>query len=88
MLTGTNDGFEIAEQDMRLRGTGDILGTRQHGASNLKAANLIADIRQLEQTRDVLKIMKAAPQFESEYSAVTKAAQSELEHKMIEIALN
>lgn len=88
VLTGTNDGFEIAEQDMRLRGTGDILGTRQHGASNLKAANLIADIRQLEQTRDVLKIMKATPQFESEYSAVNKAAQSELEHKMIEIALN
>ncbi|MEA5004767.1 MAG: ATP-dependent DNA helicase RecG [Christensenella sp.] len=88
VLTNTNDGFEIAEQDMQMRGTGDILGTRQHGTSTLKVANLIADIRQLEQTRDVLKIMKKNRQFAQEYRAITQAARRELKNKMIEIALN
>ncbi|WP_066648028.1 ATP-dependent DNA helicase RecG [Christensenella timonensis] len=88
VLVNTNDGFEIAEQDMKLRGTGDILGTRQHGTSSLKAANLITDIRQLEQTRDVLEIMKSDKHFMSEYRAITQAARRELKHKMIEIALN
>ncbi len=88
VLTGTNDGFEIAEQDMQLRGTGDILGTRQHGTSTLKVANLISDIHQLEQTRDVLKLMKKNKQFTQEYRAITRAAREQLKHKLIEIALN
>ena len=39
----TNDGFEIAEQDLKLRGPGDLLSTRQHGLPELKIASLIDD---------------------------------------------
>ena len=43
ILTATNNGFEIAEKDMELRGPGDIEGTRQSGMLNFKLADLIND---------------------------------------------
>lgn len=39
----TNDGFEVAEVDLKLRGPGDIMGTRQSGLLNLKIADLVKD---------------------------------------------
>lgn len=42
-LVRTNDGFEIAEADLRLRGPGDLQGTQQSGVVNLKIADLVAD---------------------------------------------
>lgn len=39
----TTDGFELAELDLRLRGAGDLVGTRQHGASQLRIADLARD---------------------------------------------
>jgi ATP-dependent DNA helicase RecG len=44
VLASTEDGFEIAEQDLRLRGAGDLLGTRQHGAPAFRAARLPDDL--------------------------------------------
>src|SRR3546814_16609744 len=38
LLRETNDGFRIAEEDLRLRGAGDILGTRQSGAAQFRLA--------------------------------------------------
>lgn len=43
VICGTNDGFRIAEADLKLRGPGDIAGTRQSGAYEFKAANLVED---------------------------------------------
>ena len=48
--TSTN-GFEIAEADFRLRGPGDILGTRQHGNLPLRVADLLRDQAILEEAR-------------------------------------
>ena len=39
----TNDGFEIAEVDMELRGPGDVMGTQQSGVPDLKVADLVRD---------------------------------------------
>jgi len=43
ILCQTEDGFKIAEEDMRLRGTGELLGTRQHGLAELRLADLSKD---------------------------------------------
>ena len=42
-MVRTHDGFEIAEVDLRLRGPGDLMGTQQSGALQLKIANLVKD---------------------------------------------
>ncbi len=42
-MVQTNDGFEIAEVDLKLRGPGDIMGTQQSGVLNLKIADVIKD---------------------------------------------
>ncbi|WP_397362398.1 ATP-dependent DNA helicase RecG [Olleya sp. R77988] len=42
-MTSTNDGFEIAEVDLRLRGPGDIMGTQQSGVLNLRIADIVKD---------------------------------------------
>lgn len=47
----TNDGFEIAEVDMQLRGPGDIMGTQQSGLLNFKIANLAKDQKILQVAR-------------------------------------
>ncbi|MFV9550917.1 ATP-dependent DNA helicase RecG [Algibacter sp. PT7-4] len=59
-MVKTNDGFEIAEVDLRLRGPGDIMGTQQSGILNLKIADIVKDndILQLARhhAKSVLKI--------------------------------
>lgn len=52
-MVGTNDGFEIAEVDLRLRGPGDIQGTQQSGLLNLKIADLAKDNAILKAARNV-----------------------------------
>jgi ATP-dependent DNA helicase RecG len=47
-MVATNNGFEIAEKDLELRGPGDIEGTRQSGALNLKLADIVKDKQVLE----------------------------------------
>lgn len=51
ILEQSHDGFEIARQDLRLRGPGDILGTRQSGAPSFVLANFIEDEKMMEQAR-------------------------------------
>ena len=58
-MTRTNDGFEIAEVDLKLRGPGDIMGTQQSGILNLKIADLVKDRDILELARHhAIKILK------------------------------
>jgi ATP-dependent DNA helicase RecG len=53
VLARTTDGFEIAEEDLRLRGLGDLLGTRQHGRPHFAAASLPKDLPLLAAAREV-----------------------------------
>ncbi|MBL8201117.1 MAG: ATP-dependent DNA helicase RecG [Chromatiales bacterium] len=43
VLRGTNDGFEVAQRDLELRGPGEVLGTRQTGQMQLRVADLVRD---------------------------------------------
>lgn len=61
-FVGTNDGFKLAELDLKLRGSGDILGTRQHGLPPLRVADLQRDLAVLEETRrDAQAMVEADP---------------------------
>lgn len=51
-MTHTNDGFKIAEEDLRLRGPGDFFGSRQHGLPELHVADLGADMTVLKTAQD------------------------------------
>jgi ATP-dependent DNA helicase RecG len=53
VMCNTNDGFVIAEEDLKLRGPGDLDGTQQSGAVNLKLANITEDVHILEQAREI-----------------------------------
>ena len=54
-MVKTNDGFEIAEVDLQLRGPGDLLGTQQSGILDLKIANLSTDSQIVGLAREVAK---------------------------------
>jgi ATP-dependent DNA helicase RecG len=61
-MVRTNDGFEIAEVDLRLRGPGDIMGTQQSGVVNLQIADLVKDRDILQLARNyALRLLKDDP---------------------------
>jgi ATP-dependent DNA helicase RecG len=65
VLVHSNDGFEIAEMDLRLRGPGQVLGTRQSGLPDLALASLSDDGEVLEQARDLARrLLEEDPQLE------------------------
>mgnify|MGYP006178600931 CR=1 FL=1 len=62
-MTRTNDGFEISEVDLKLRGPGDLMGTQQSGILNLRIADLVKDRDILQQARyHAIKILKDDPE--------------------------
>ncbi|MFT6851214.1 MAG: ATP-dependent DNA helicase RecG, partial [Sphingobacteriales bacterium] len=66
-MVRTNDGFDIAETDLKLRGPGDITGTQQSGAMELKIADLAKDQRILAEARECAKqILSTDPKLEKE----------------------
>ena len=55
IMCRTNDGFEIAEADLKLRGPGEIFGTRQHGLPELHISDLVRHGDVLEKAKDAAK---------------------------------
>lgn len=75
----TNDGFEIAEVDLRLRGPGDLMGTQQSGILNLKIADIIKDNDILKTARFyALKILREDPSLLTEENKVLKYTYGQL----------
>jgi len=61
----TDDGFQIAEEDLRLRGPGSLLGTRQHGMPELDLLNMASDARLLSTARsDARTLLEQDPDLE------------------------
>ncbi|MCB8813979.1 ATP-dependent DNA helicase RecG [Desulfosporosinus shakirovi] len=73
ILCQTEDGFKIAEEDMRLRGTGELLGTRQHGIAELRLADLSRDGHLVEKAYEMAqKALQDPERFELLFKEVLK----------------
>ena len=66
IMTATNNGFEIAEKDLALRGPGEIDGTRQSGVLNFKLASLVHDGKMLELAKSLaIRLLDQDPELNS-----------------------
>ncbi|MBI5286244.1 MAG: ATP-dependent DNA helicase RecG [Deltaproteobacteria bacterium] len=66
IMEETTDGFKIAEEDLKIRGPGDFLGTRQSGLPDFRIANLVEDISILQKARDeAFGLIKNDPELKS-----------------------
>jgi len=66
VMKATNDGFKIAEEDLRLRGPGDFFGSRQHGLPEMRIANFATDMQVLNQAQSAAKnLLKSDPKLAS-----------------------
>ena len=78
-MTATNDGFQIAEVDLKLRGPGDIMGTQQSGVLNLKIADIVKDNDLLKTARHVAqKVLKEDPKLALEKNKVLRFTYGQL----------
>ena len=67
VIRETTDGFRIAEEDLKLRGEGDVLGIRQSGLPGYRIARTDVHAQLITQARDeVLRIMKDNPKLKGE----------------------
>jgi ATP-dependent DNA helicase RecG len=59
----TNDGFKIAEEDLKIRGPGDFIGTRQAGLPDFRLASALEDLTLLQKARqEALSFIKQNPE--------------------------
>ncbi|WP_405246589.1 ATP-dependent DNA helicase RecG [Cellulophaga sp. Asnod2-G02] len=84
-MVRTNDGFEIAEVDLKLRGPGDLMGTQQSGMLNLKIADIVRDNDILKTARYyALQLLKDDPTLAKDENAVINYTYAQLvTHKNI-----
>src|SRR6056297_1428187 len=75
----TNDGFELAEVDLKLRGPGDLMGTQQSGILNLKIADIVKDNDILKTARHhALQLLKEDPDLKMEKNKIVRYTYSQL----------
>ncbi len=82
-MTQTNDGFQIAEVDLKLRGPGDLMGTQQSGLLNLKIADIVKDNSILQSARHhAIRLLKKDPNLEApEHEPLKKRFMELTRHK-------
>ncbi|WP_425237184.1 ATP-dependent DNA helicase RecG [Ulvibacterium sp.] len=84
-MVRTNDGFEIAEVDLKLRGPGDLMGTQQSGILNLKIADIVKDNDILKTARHyAIQTLKNDPNLEQPNNLIVRHTYNQLvKHKNI-----
>ena len=68
-----NDGFLLSEQDLKIRGPGDFLGTRQHGLPQFKVAQPLRDLKVLKRARELAYgTVKSDPKLELKHNLLLR----------------
>ena len=84
IMCETDDGFEISEKDLQIRGPGEMFGTRQHGLPNMKIANFYTDMDVLKEAQTAAReILDADPELKEH-----PALREKVEEKFAETVLN
>ena len=86
VLVRSSDGFEIAEMDLRLRGPGQVLGTRQSGLPDLALASLTEDGAVLEEAREVARQITAADPELQQHQGLAEALAEQRRRQMDQVA--
>ncbi len=82
VLCKTGDGFKIAEEDLRLRGPGDFLGSRQSGLPNLKLSSFATDVDVLREAQEAAReTLSEDPELAREENALLRGSVMELIEK-------
>ena len=85
VIRKNNDGFKIADEDLKLRGPGDFLGSRQHGLPDLKIADIYADSQVLRTAGLAAeKLLSEDPRLSLPENAALKSSIDALYSKMIQ----
>ncbi|MBY5021838.1 ATP-dependent DNA helicase RecG [Streptococcus suis] len=74
IMTETTDGFALAEEDLKIRGSGEIFGVRQSGMPEFQVANIVEDYPILEEARRVANqiVSQAGWKFNPEWAVLVK----------------
>ena len=89
IMCATNDGFRIADEDLKLRGPGDFFGARQHGLPDLKIADMMGDSLLLEQAQSAAReIVQGDPQLDAPEHRMLRAQVARLFQSVGEEGLN
>jgi ATP-dependent DNA helicase RecG len=86
IMEQSNDGFRIAEEDLRLRGPGDLIGLQQAGFMDLKLANLVRDAETLTAARRAaLTLIEKDPELTKPSHAVIRAKLHRQSHQVADL---
>ncbi len=89
VMCQTNDGFRIADEDLRLRGPGDFFGNRQHGLPDLKIADLMGDMPLFQEAQAAAaQLIEEDPALESPENRPLQAEVNRLFRQVGEQGLN
>jgi ATP-dependent DNA helicase RecG len=82
IMTRTNNGFLIAEEDLRIRGPGEIYGTRQSGMPSFRVADLVKDMRLLEVARqEAFHLLESDPDLSRPKHTALREAVERFRHR-------
>ncbi len=88
-MTKTENGFEVAEKDMELRGSGEILGQRQHGLPGFKLADIFRDVKLLKLSKEAVEYVYENNKLsDEEYKRMKAILDSRFQKILDEITLN
>lgn len=89
LMTKTNDGFKIAKKDLETRGSGEILGTRQHGLAEFHLVDLTKDYDIIKTSKEAIDLLyKSNVIKDTGYQKMAKYLNEEFEKIIEDIALN